>query len=65
MKMKETGLRRGRCLFPPSWIHQYRSGTVNSKSFVGKDFLPIKWKYELTVHFQHEMIAKTFHRNFE
>ena len=25
----------------------YRSGTVNSKSFVGKDFLRIKWKFEL------------------
>ena len=25
----------------------YRSGTVNSKSFVGKDFLWIKWKFEL------------------
>ena len=27
----------------------YRSGTVNSKSFVGKDFLQNKWKYELTI----------------
>ena len=27
----------------------YRSGTVNSKSFVGKDFLRIKWNFELTV----------------
>ena len=25
----------------------YRSGTVNSKSFVGKDFLLIKWKFKL------------------
>ena len=25
----------------------YRSGTVNSKSFVGKDLLRIKWKFEL------------------
>ena len=33
----------------------YRSGTVNSKSFVGKDFLQNKWKYELTMHFKHEM----------
>ena len=24
-----------------------RSGTVNSKSFVGKDFLRIKWKFKL------------------
>ena len=38
----------------------YRSDTVNSKSFVGKDFLRVKWKYELTVHFKHEMIAKHF-----
>ena len=29
-----------------SFLH-YRSGTVNSKSFVGKDFLRIEWKYEL------------------
>ena len=33
---------------------------VNSKSFVGKDFLRIKWKYELTVHFKHEMMGKHF-----
>ena len=26
---------------------QYRLGTVNSKSFVGKVFLRIKWKFEL------------------
>ena len=26
----------------------YRSGTVNSKSFVGKVLLQIKWKFELT-----------------
>ena len=25
----------------------YRSGTVNLKSFVSKDFLQIKWKFEL------------------
>ena len=25
----------------------YRLGTVNSKSFVGKVFLRIKWKFEL------------------
>ena len=28
-------------------LHYYRSGTVNSKSFVGKVFLRIKWKFEL------------------
>ena len=27
---------------------KYRSGTVNSKSFVGKVFLRIKQKFELT-----------------
>ena len=26
---------------------QYRSGMVNSKSFVSKDFLRIKWEFEL------------------
>ena len=26
---------------------KYRSGTVNSKSFVGKVLLRIKWKFEL------------------
>ena len=39
-------------------IKIYRSGTVNSKSFVGKVFLRIKWKFELTVRFKHEMIGK-------
>ena len=28
--------------------NDYRSGTVNSKSFVGKVLLRIKWKFELT-----------------
>ena len=36
----------------------YRSGTVNSKSFVGKVLLQIKWKFELTVHFKHEILRK-------
>ena len=27
----------------------YRSGTANSKSFVSKDFLQNKWKYELMI----------------
>ena len=35
----------------------YKAGTVHSKSFV-KDFLQNKWKYELTMHFKHEMIGK-------
>ena len=37
---------------------KYRLGTVNSKSFVGKVLLRIKWKFELTVHFKHEMLGK-------
>ena len=43
------------------WIYTesaYRSGTVNSKSFVGKVLLRIKWKFELTVHFKHELLGK-------
>ena len=36
----------------------YRSGTVNSKSFVSMVLLRIKWKFELTVHFKHEMLGK-------
>ena len=36
----------------------YRLGTVNSKSFVSKVLLRIKWKFELTVHFKHEMLGK-------
>ena len=39
-------------------LELYWSGMVNSKSFVSKDFLQNKWKYELTVHFKHEMIGK-------
>ena len=35
----------------------YRLGTVNSKSFVSKVLLQIKWKFELTVHFKHEMLG--------
>ena len=36
----------------------YRLGTVNSKSFVSKVLLRIKWKFELTVHFKQEMLGK-------
>ena len=36
----------------------YRLGTVNSKSFVGKVLLQIKWKFELTVYFKHGMLGK-------
>ena len=40
------------CLYRASLNHQnqkniYRSGTVNSKSFIGKVLLRIKWKFEL------------------
>ena len=27
--------------------HTYRSGTINSKSFISKEFLQIKWKFEI------------------
>ena len=50
---------------PPSFPQEqtkgntnYRSGTVNSKSFVSKVLFRIKWKFELTVHFKHEMLGK-------
>ena len=36
----------------------YRSGTINSKSFVSKVLLRIKWECELTVHFKHGMLEK-------
>ena len=36
----------------------YRLGTVNLKSSVSKVLLRIKWKFELTVHFKHEMLGK-------
>ena len=36
------------CLFGNLKTSFYRSGTVNSKSFVGKVFLRIKRKFELT-----------------
>ena len=29
-------------------VSRYRSGTVNSKSFVGKVLLQIKWRFQLT-----------------
>ena len=44
--------------FCKSCNNNYRSGTVNSKSFVSKDLLRIKWKFELTVYFKHEMLGK-------
>ena len=33
--------------YPPQNVCIYRSSTVNSKSFVGKVLLQIKWKFEL------------------
>ena len=36
----------------------YRSRTVNSKSFVCKVLLQIKWKFELTVYFKHEILGQ-------
>ena len=44
----------------PLGVSQYRSGAVNSKSFVSNDFLRNKSKYELTINFKHEMIRKHF-----
>ena len=41
-------------------LTNYRLGTVNSKSFVSKVLLRIKWNFELTVHFKHEMLEKYF-----
>ena len=38
----------GRTTMGLLWRAYYRSGTVNSKSFVGKVLLRIKWKFELT-----------------
>ena len=42
-------VKRRKNSFPKPVLHfEYRSGTVNSKSFVGKVLLRIKWKFELT-----------------
>ena len=41
-----------------SEIHvHYRSGTVNSKLFVGMVLLRNKWKFELTVYFKCKSVA--------
>ena len=50
----------------PSYLTQYRSGTVNSKSFVGKDFLRIKWKFEFWPKFQIRIYfgLKLWNRNY-
>ena len=42
--------------------YHYRSGTVNSKLFIGEDFLRNKWKYGLTVHFKHEHFTETLNK---
>ena len=47
-----------RFCFELSGNSNYRSGTVNSKSFVSKVLLRIKWKFELTVYFKHGMLGK-------
>ena len=36
----------------------YVLGTVNSKSFVSKVMLRIKWKFELTVYSKHGILGK-------
>ena len=46
------------CMHALFFILCYRLGTVNSKSFVSKVLLRIKWKFELTVHFKHGMLGK-------
>ena len=45
-------------MFTEEFESNYRSGTDNSKSFVSKVLLRMKWKFELTVHFKHEMLGK-------
>ena len=46
-------------------VGKYRSDTVNSKSFIGKDF-PSNWLEIGSKHaFQTLHDRKTFHRNFE
>ena len=50
--MKNPWRPKGPCSLGPVKIShekdgRYRSGTVNSKSFVGKVLLQIKWKFKL------------------
>ena len=47
---------------PCEQSHIYRSEMVNSKSFVGKVLLRIKWKFELAVYFKHENIRKNYRK---
>ena len=42
---------------------KYRSGTINFKSFVGMDFLWIKWKLELSYALSLEFYLKCWIRN--
>ena len=51
---KEALTHRGKKLF-----NEFRN-YINSNSFVGKDFLRNRWKYELTMYFKHETIEKHF-----
>ena len=46
--------------YPGYYDQIYRSGTVNSKSFIGKVLLRIKWKFELTVYFKHEILGQLY-----
>ena len=40
-------LLAGHTIYAPKILEIYRSGTGNSKSFVSKVLLRIKWKFEL------------------
>ena len=39
-------------------VRKYRSGMINSKSLVGSVLFRIKWKFELTVYFKHEILGQ-------
>ena len=48
-------------VFSPCYLSRecrYRLGTINSKSFVSKVLLRIKWKFKLAVHYKHELLGK-------
>ena len=48
LKNAPTACLQGKQQNMETWQNSnYRSGTVNSKSFVGKVLLQIKWKFEL------------------
>ena len=48
------------CYLLPGQEFNYRLGTVNSKSFVGKVLLRIKRNFELTVYFKHGILGKLY-----